>query len=237
LRSHNERPDFLTSVLKPIAAADLIASYKNDVPNFAPGTSFKYCNAGYFLLGEIVGKVSGQPLEDYYRKTFFEPLGMSDSGFYSNANPPPGAALGYAVRNGAATRAPVWDTSWSRGAGAIYSTVGDLFRWTEALHGGRVVNADSLRAMTTPNPLPPGVKGLNYGFGLNISQVGEVPAILHTGSVPGWSSRLTWLPELHVTLVALANAQPADPDLAPAAITRELTAHFFAGEAAKLPAP
>ncbi len=48
--------------------------------------------------------------------------------------------------------------SWAGGAGAIYSTVGDLFHWTEALHGGRVVNADSLKAMTTPNPLPRGCR-------------------------------------------------------------------------------
>jgi CubicO group peptidase (beta-lactamase class C family) len=162
---------------------------------------------------------------------------MKDSGFYLNAAPPPGVARGYAVRNGVATRAAVWDTSWSRGAGAIYSTVGDLFRWTEALHGGRVVNADSLRAMTTPNPLPPGVKGLNYGFGLSVTKVQEWPAIGHTGSVPGWSSHLTWLPEQHVTVVALANAQPAEPALAPSAIIREMPAHFLAGETAKPPAP
>jgi len=44
-------------------------------PEFAPGTNFKYCNSGYFLLGEIVAKVSEQSLADYLRTTFFEPLG------------------------------------------------------------------------------------------------------------------------------------------------------------------
>jgi len=91
---------------------------------------------------------------------------MKDTGIYVNATPPALAAHGYAVHDGVATTPIDWDMSWAGGAGAIYSTVNDLFRWTEALHGGRVVNADSLKAMTTPNPLPAEIESINYGFGL-----------------------------------------------------------------------
>ena len=235
LHSYTDRPDFLTSVLQPIAPADLIASMQKDEPEFAPGTKFKYCNSGYFLLGEIVAKVSGQSLADYLRATFFEPLGMKDTGIYVNATPPPGAALGYAVNDGKATPALDWDMSWAGGAGAIYSTVGDLFRWTEALHGGRVVNAESLKAMTTPNPLPAGVDGLNYGFGLVVSEVQRLPTIWHNGGLHGWSSNLMWLPQQHMTFVALGNALPSAPGLAPAVVTHDMPKHFLAAEIAGLP--
>jgi hypothetical protein len=119
----------------------------------------------------------------------------------------------------------------------LYSTVGDLFRWTEALHSGRVVNEDSLKAMTTPSPLPAGVDGLNYGYGLVISEVQRLPAIWHNGGLHGWSSNVVWLPQQRVVLVALANAMPGSPGLEPATITHELPKHFLAEEIAKLPPP
>jgi hypothetical protein len=127
--------------------------------------------------------------------------------------------------------------SWAGGAGAIYSTVGDLFRWTEALHAGRVVNAESLKAMTTPNPLPPDVEGINYGFGLVASDFQGLPAIWHNGGLQGWSSNLVWLPGQKVTLVALANALPPAPTLEPAVLTHQFAKHFLAEEIARLPKP
>ncbi|HEY3899704.1 MAG TPA: serine hydrolase [Chthoniobacter sp.] len=238
LHSYTERADFFAGVTKPITPADLIASMQKETPDFAPGTKFKYCNSGYFILGEIVAKVSGKSLADYLRSTFFEPLGMKDTGIYVNATPPAGAALGYAVNEGeSATPALDWDMSWAGGAGAIYSTVGDLFRWTEALHAGRVVNAESLKAMTSPNPLPGSSDGLNYGFGLVLSNIQRLPAIWHNGGLQGWSSNLVWLPQQKVTLVALANALPAAPAFEPAGVTNALAKHFLADEIAKLPAP
>lgn len=237
LHSYTVRPDYSADVVKPIASAELIASMEKDPPDFAPGTNFQYCDTGYFLLGEIVAKVSRRPLADYLRTTFFEPLGMKDTGIFVNATPPPGAALGYSMTDGKGTLAPDWDMSWEGGAGAIYSTVGDLMRWTEALHGGWVVNAASLTAMTTPNPLPPGADGPNYGFGLVMSEVQRLPAIWHNGALPGWSSELLWLPQQKVTVVALSNAMPAPPGLELGALTHELVKHFLGDEIANLPPP
>jgi CubicO group peptidase (beta-lactamase class C family) len=237
LHSYTERPDFFSGVTKAVAPANLIASMQKDTPDFAPGTQFKYCNSGYFLLGEIVAKVSGKSLADYLHSTFFEPLGMKDTGIYVNSAPPAGVALGYAVNKSGAVPALDWEMSWAGGAGAIYSTVGDLFLWTEALHAGRVVNAESLKAMTTPNPPPGNSGGLNYGFGLVSSEFQRLPAIWHNGGLHGWSSNLVWLPQEKVTLVALANALPPVPGLEPAGITGELAKHFLADEIAKLPAP
>ncbi|EDY17746.1 beta-lactamase [Chthoniobacter flavus Ellin428] len=237
LKSYTERPDFFAGVTKPIEPTALIVSMQKDKPNFAPGTRYEYCNSGYFLLGEIVAKVSGQSLADYLRTTFFEPLGMKDTGIYVNANSPAGAAKGYAVAGGKATLALDWDMSWAGGAGAIYSTVGDLFHWTETLHAGRVVNAESLKVMTTPYPLPPEVDPSHYGFGLVISDFEGLPAIWHNGGLQGWSSNVVWLPGQKVVLVALANALPPQPSLEPAALNHQFAKHFLADEIAQLPKP
>jgi len=237
LHSYTDKPAFMAGVSKPVTPAELIASFQADPPDFAPGTNFRYCNSGYFLLGEIAAKVSGQSFADYLRTAFFEPLEMKDTGILVNATPPEAMARGYAAAEGKATLALDWDMSWAGGAGALYSTVGDLLRWNEALHGGRVLKPESLRAMTTANPLPPGANGLSYGFGLTISEVARFPAISHSGGLQGWSSDLVWLPTQRLMVVALANAMPAVPGLEPASMTRDLAARFLAEEIAKLPAP
>ncbi|MDP3072319.1 MAG: serine hydrolase [Opitutaceae bacterium] len=235
IRSYTGKPEFMARVTQPIAPDDLIAWFRDDPPDFAPGAGFAYNNSGYFLLGEIVAKVSGQPFDAFLRATFFDPLGMKDTGIYRNATPPPGMALGYSIADGKVTPALDWDMSWAGGAGALYSTVGDLFRWNEALFGGKVVPAEALQRMITPVKLPPGVDGMNYGYGLIIASISRLPAISHGGGLNGWSSDLTRLPDQNCTVIALANALPPVAGRAPAAVVRMIVGRFLEGDIALLP--
>ncbi|MEO5961450.1 MAG: serine hydrolase domain-containing protein, partial [Opitutaceae bacterium] len=237
IHSYTNKPEFMGRVTQPISPAELIAWFRDDKPDFAPGAGFAYNNSAYFLLGEIVAKVSGKSFETFLRETFFAPLGMKDTGIFLNATPPPGIALGYGVTDGKATPALDWDMSWAGGAGALYSTVGDLFRWNEALYGGKVVKGDSFKLMTTPVKLPPGVDGMNYGYGLMMTTMNRLPAVGHGGGLNGWSSDLTRFPEQHCTIVALANALPSVAGRAPAAVTRNIAGKFLEADIAKLPPP
>ncbi len=54
---------------------------KDEVPQSRPGERFVYSDINFFLLGHIVGRVSGEPLERYTVRHVFEPLGMTDTGF------------------------------------------------------------------------------------------------------------------------------------------------------------
>jgi CubicO group peptidase (beta-lactamase class C family) len=186
IHSYTSKPEFMARVVSPISAADLIAWFREDPADFAPGAGFLYNNSAYFLAGEIVAKVSGQSLDAYLRATFFDPLGMKDSGVFVNSAPPPGIARGYSMNDGKPAPALDWDMSWAGGAGALYSTVGDLFRWNEALFGGRVLKPESFQLMTTPVQLPAGVDGMRYGYGLAIASVQRLPA-----DRPRW--RTQWL--------------------------------------------
>ena len=60
------------------AAIDLAV---NEVPTAPPGAQFVYSDINFFLLGHIVARVSGLPLEQYVARHVFEPLGMTDTGF------------------------------------------------------------------------------------------------------------------------------------------------------------
>ncbi len=235
IHSYTGKPEFLERVIQPIAPAELIAWFRDDPADFAPGAGFLYNNSAYFLLGEIVAQVSGKSYAAFLREAFFEPLGMNDTGVFVNAAPPSGIALGYSVAAGKASPALDWDMSWAGGAGALYSTVGDLFRWSEALFGGNVVSAEALIQMTTPVKLPPGVDGMKYGYGLVLAAVDRLPTIGHNGGLNGWSSELLRLPEQKCTVIVLANALPPVVGRAPAAVTRAIVGKFLATEIAAVP--
>lgn len=234
IHSYTSKPEFLARVATPIAPDDLIAFFRDDPPDFAPGKRFLYNNSGYFLAGEIAAKVSGRPLGTLLREAFFEPLGMKDTGIFENATPPAGMAHGYSVTDGKAAPALDWDMSWAGGAGALYSTVGDLFRWNEALFGGKVLKAESFAKMTTPAALPPGAD-MSYGYGLVVATLNRLPSIGHGGGLNGWSSDLLRLPDQKCTVVALANALPPVEGSEPGSVTRRLAGKFLEADIKALP--
>ncbi len=235
IRSYTDKPDFLGKVAKPIKPEELIAWFRDDPPDFAPGEGFHYNNSAYFLLGEIVAKVSGKPFADCLDEMFFGPLGMKHSGIYQNASPPPDAAAGYSMVEGKPGPALDWDMSWAGGAGAMFSTVGDLYLWNEALFAGKVLKPESFKAMITPARLREGVDGMSYGYGLVMSELSRLPAIGHGGGLNGWSSDLLRLPEQRCTVVALANALPPVAGFEPAAVTRKIAGKFLEADIARLP--
>jgi CubicO group peptidase (beta-lactamase class C family) len=235
LQSYTSKQGFLNRVTKPIAPADLIAWFRDDRPNFPPGAGFRYNNSAYFLLGEIIARVSGKSYGEYLRETFFDPIGMKETGVFQNNAPPEGMAVGYSFADGKTSVALDWDMTWAGAAGALYSTVGDLFLWNEALFNGRVVNSASFKAATTPVELPRGIDGMKYGYGLVMSQLKRLPVISHSGGLNGWSSDLLRLPEQKCTVVALVNASPPPPGLTPGSLTRSLAEQFLADEIKKLP--
>ena len=89
-------------------------------------------------------------------------------------------------------------------AGALYSTTGDLHRWTRALFTGRVVSSESLSKMTTPN------LG-NYAFGLSVRDVDGRRLIAHGGGINGFNTFLAYYPAAEITVVVLANINGNTP--------------------------
>jgi len=235
IHSYTDKPEFMGRVTRPIKPDELIDWFRKDPPDFAPGAAFHYNNSAYFLLGEIVAKVSGKSFDVCLREMFFKPLGMENTGIYENASPPSAAAAGYSCTAEASAPALDWDMTWAGGAGALYSTVGDLFLWNEALFGGKVLKPDSFKAMISPVKLPDGVDGMEYGYGLMISKLNRLPAIGHGGGLNGWSSDLMRLPEQNCTVVALANALPPVAGFEPAAVTRQIAGKFLEADIANLP--
>ena len=74
------RPGWGVRRVTPATEAELTADTLRYSPSFVPGTKVRYNNAGYNLLGAVVEQASGVSLEAYLQRTFFDPLGMKDTG-------------------------------------------------------------------------------------------------------------------------------------------------------------
>ena len=215
IHSYTSKPEFITKVVSPITEEDLIAFFKNDPYDFNPGEQWFYNNSAFFLLGHIIGKVSGKPYDQYLKDTFFDPLGMTNTGVHSSKLKLQNEARGYTKENNQYKPAIDWDMSWAGGAGALYSTVEDLHKWNEALFSRKVLQEKSLQAGLTPVLLNNGEKpgNANYGYGWALGNYRGQDIVEHGGGLHGFLSQLARYPEENVTVAILTNITPAEVNL------------------------
>jgi CubicO group peptidase (beta-lactamase class C family) len=226
IRSYTDKPGFMDKVTTPVTPDNLLQSFQNDAYDFAPGKKWRYNNSGYFLLGRIVEKVSGQSYGDFLRKTFFGPLGMANTGVHHAGVALEHEALGYQFTGAAFTNALNWDMSWAGGAGALYSTVEDLFRWNEGLFGGKVLKETTLKAAWTPVKTEDNKdddSGNGYGYGWFCARTRGAQEISHGGGLNGFSSFIMRLPRENFTVAILANALPGAPGVEPSRLAHLVT--------------
>ena len=212
IHSYTGKPEFIAKVTSPVTEEELIAFFRDDAYDFNPGERWLYNNSAYFLLGHIIGKVTGKPYGEYLKETFFDPLGMTSTGVHTSKLALQKEALGYTKEEGKYTPATNWDMSWAGGAGALYSTVEDLYKWNEALFGGKVLREESLKAGFTPVMLNDG-KPHNYGYGWSIGNHRGQDVIEHGGGLHGFLSQLARYPEENVTVVLLTNITPPEVNI------------------------
>jgi CubicO group peptidase (beta-lactamase class C family) len=216
IHSYTSKPDFISKVTKTISEDSLIYSFKNDPYDFNPGENFMYNNSGYFLLGYIIGKVSGKPYGEYLKQTFFEPLGMKNTGVHSVGIKLDNEAHGYGRNNDKYDDAINWDMSWAGGAGALYSTLEDILKWNAALHSGKVISEKSMKAAFTPVVLKSGEKpAMNYGYGLVMGKYRGQDIIEHGGGLHGFITQLSYYPKQKLSIVMFSNSMNPEVNFNP----------------------
>ena len=194
-------PEFEKNRLTLKAPADYLKLYGDRAPAYEPGSSFRYSNYGFVLLGAIVERVSGMSYYDYVQKNVFAPAGMTATGSLPESEIVAKRAAGYMKREGKwisnADTLP-WRAS---PAGGGYSTLGDLLRFAEALQSGKLVSKSMLAEATR-------VQADRYGFGLGIQGEGAWQSFGHGGGAPGMNGDLRIIPRQGYVVVALSNLDP-----------------------------
>lgn len=234
IHDYTKQPDFADHVDQSVTLDRLIEEIEASPPDFDPGTKFLYSNSGYVLLAHVIEQASGASYDSFLQATFFTPLGMHDTGVYPASGALPRAAIGYRNEDGSHPRAPIWHTTKLTGAGSLYSTVRDLFRWNEALFDGHVLSAASLQAAFTVGVLagddPAHPEETGYGLGWIIDTLRGQREIGHGGEFDGFGSYLLRLPEQRLTVVVLLNCVPHMPSLQQWSLARELAVRALGDE-------
>ena len=202
--SYTEIPEFWGLSIESHPRDSLLRLVETKPFLFEPGERLIYNNTGYFILGLVIEKASGQPYEDYLRATFFEPLGMDHTYYCSQSKVVPGKVYGYNYTPHGLNQKPYLDHTWPYAAGSLCSTTGDLLTWLEALHGGKVLNEAEYRQLTEPGTLNDG-SPLRYAMGLgNLSDYGH-RQIGHGGGIHGFVSETRYYPDDDLYLICLVN--------------------------------
>jgi CubicO group peptidase (beta-lactamase class C family) len=205
---------------------DYVELYGQRPLEFEPGTRWEYSNYGFILLGRIVEIVSGQRYDDYVREKIFLPSGMTATDNveekirtgpiatrYARSGPGDTRKKKGPTTSGAGPLSPVGHDEPIGGtsAGGGYSTVGDLFRFTEALRSHRLLDARHTELLTTGKVATqkPGGK-YAYGFAEELLEDG-VRRIGHTGGAPGVNAVLAIYPRTGHVVAVLANIEGRPP--------------------------
>jgi D-alanyl-D-alanine carboxypeptidase len=197
-------------------------------PRFSPGTRWEYSNSNYVLLGAVVERVTGKPLGEVFKTRLFDKAKLRDTAFDVEADVVSHRVRGYKKLPGSPTRfanADPIDHSVPGAAGGLRSSVTDLLRWTDALFAGEVIDARSVRRMTTPGQLddgrttrfgmPPAWQaGLNadYAMGVFVSRTPHGERIWHDGAIDGFGTWLAHYPHHGITIALMQNSESADFD-------------------------
>lgn len=190
--------------MSPHTTEEELALFRDKPLDFEPGSKFVYSNSNFEVLGAVIEKVSGKKYGDLLRERIFDPLGMKDTGLDTDELILPKRAQGYMPGpNGLVlARSESMTVPWA--AGSVYSTTGDLLKWEHGLFGGKVLSADSLRAMTTPG------KG-DYGLGVMVANKGTLKVVAHGGGIEGFNTHLAYVPERRIAVVVLSNVNGSAP--------------------------
>lgn len=186
--------------LKNLAVA--VGEYQTQTLAFEPGTRHEYNNFNYILLSYIAEKLSGQSLPRLLHDRIFEKAGMKHTGLDENDRPSAHKALGYASnpKTAAWERHTSDNVALASGAGALYTTVADLYRWSQAVSAGTVLKTAAYEKAFTP------VQG-DYGLGWMVNSHHGHTGVGHTGSIEGFIAYFMKYPKEDITLIFLSNYQ------------------------------
>lgn len=199
-------------VLEKEYTAKEILDMVRDLPlEFEPGTKWQYSNTNYYLLGLIIEKASGKSYADFMKERIFKPLGMNSTFVNTSGLKIEKKAAGYSPnKDGWHLQAPANPTQ-PFAAGAIVSTAADMAKWEIALETGKLLNKNSYEQMWTSGKLADG-KLTNYGFGWQVSKIGEVDFFGHNGGIAGFSSQILRFPKENLSVAVLVNGATRETD-------------------------
>lgn len=197
----------------PSNPLQVLAYFKNLPLEFAPGTNCKYSDSGYIVLGAIIEAITKRSYEDFIRENIFLPLKMNSTYYDHNQSIICKRATGYICKDkDKKIHANYIDMSFPHAAGALASTVDNLYKWDQALKEATILSKksrDSLfRIQGSSNE-----HKINYGYGFfigpnnfELDQARET-IVGHSGTIDGFRAASFRYVDNDLTIIILSNVE------------------------------
>lgn len=178
--------------------------------NFEPGEKYGYSSSGYVLLAEVVQRVTGLTLRDWFHENVFVPLGMNVTHFPKSHQE--------IVKHRAATYEAVGEISGGTlgelqssthrdsvvGSTGLRTSADDLGIWMRHLLSQRLKEPKFFQRMTERGVLNNG-DTIPYGRGLRLGQHRGLEMVWHGGAVPGTRNAMLLFPQQDFGVAVLSN--------------------------------
>ena len=205
---YTQSSDFMRNEIRnPLSAKALVEKYCSGDLEFEPGAQWKYDNSGYVILGAVIEQVTGKPYEAVLKENILKPLGMNSTGYDHYEEIIEKRASGYHKAGLKIINAPYIDMSLPFAAGALYSTVEDMYKWDQALYTDKLVSNESKEKIFTPY-----MNNYGYGWGIREQEFGGVKkkVISHSGGIFGFNTIILRYTDDKNLIVLLCNVLPGE---------------------------
>ncbi|MEA5503643.1 serine hydrolase domain-containing protein [Halotia wernerae UHCC 0503] len=225
--SYTDAPNYWEITLLDLSKPEILALVSDLPMKFQPGEFSAYDNTGYYLLGLMLEKITGQSYEDLLRDRIFLPLEMNATTMNHPKNIVLHRAAGYRLSNSKLINKPYYSPSVTYSPGGQLSSVADMVKWEQALNNATLLKQSTLDLMWTPHPPSQGNnwEKLKYvaGLGWWILNYDGRRVVGHNGSILGFASNITRFIDDNITVILLCNLnQISRPD----AIAKEIAGYY-----------
>jgi CubicO group peptidase (beta-lactamase class C family) len=193
---------------------------------FAPGTNWSYAHNNFMILGEILSRIGGKPLDTLLRQKVLDPMGLTNTTSTQTAAIPSPVlhsfsserrvALGIPPTRSFYEEATFWNTQWGTPIGANETTnIDDMAKTAVEVGTGALLSKSSYKAMTAPNLLGFGHKEAGcacfkqidaYNFGLGVVRSGSW--LLQNPLLSGEGATEAYLPSQKIAIAVVVTFAP-----------------------------
>lgn len=198
-----------------------------------PQTSFRsayaYDNVLYLVAGEVIETVSGTSWEEFVKTRILDRVGMTGSNVRHSASAAGGnVATTHARVEGRVRPVAPFASDNTNPAGGVNSSAQDMARWVIVqLDSGRLGDGRRLFSQRTarqlwnivtpiaPGTPPPALAPLRaqfngYALGLGVRDYRGYKLLQHTGGLPGYVSKVAFVPDVKLGVVVLTNQESGE---------------------------
>jgi CubicO group peptidase (beta-lactamase class C family) len=180
--------------------------------DFVPGSTWKFSDTNFAILGQILAKAGGAPIATLIQRDILRPLHLTNTQMTSTSAIPPPVLHGYDPERGDYQDSTFWSVSWATGFGDMTSNLSDMGRWAAALGTGKVLTpAGHARQFA---PVTVGLPGGPFKSTTTYAALGAVVVhgwIICNPNVPGYWDTLAYLPTKRLAIVISSTPTAGSP--------------------------